>query len=147
MVSKLMRWLTGVSLLALTACTSGMVLGGAANCSGSTVLLTQVTGECTRRIEELSEEDPESIVVQTADAAPFATVAYEVTVETGKVAITFTDFQGNEHSTEAAPRSPATGSVHVQLDLLSRINFKLIPVEGAAEGVDYNIKFVCDCMP
>ena len=147
MISSFMRILAMLGLLALTACTSGMVLGGQASCSGSTVLLTQVTGECTRDIDELSEATDESIAVQTADIAPFATVEYELTVETGRVAITLNDFHGNEQTSEAAPGSPATGSVRIQLDPLNRINFKLAPLDGSAEGVRYQLNFVCDCMP
>jgi hypothetical protein len=145
--ASLFRVLALLGLLALTACTSGMVLGGQASCSGSTLLLTQVTGECTRDIDELSEVADESIAVQTADIAPFATVEYELTVETGRVAITFTDFHGNEQTTEATPGSPATGSVRLQLDPLNRINFKLAPLDGPAADVSYQLNFVCDCMP
>jgi hypothetical protein len=145
-VAKLLRWMAGLVLLALTACT-GMVLGGQASCSGSTVLLTQVTGECTRTIDELAEEDTESLAVQTADIAPFTTVDYEVTVETGRVAVTFTDFRGNKQTVDATRTIPATGSVRLQLDALNRINFSLTPLEGTAEGVEYKVTFVCDCMP
>jgi hypothetical protein len=142
----LMRLLAGTGMLALTAC-SGMVLGGQASCTGSTLMLTQVTGECSRTFEELSETANEGLGVQTADVAPFTTVDYEVTVESGRVAVTFTDFHGNKQTDEATPTSPVTGSVRVQLDPLNRINFSLEPLDGPAEGVEYNLKFVCDCMP
>jgi hypothetical protein len=147
MFSKLMRSLLMVALLALTACTSGMVLGGGASCEGSTVLLTQVTGKCTRTFDELAEPVDESIAVQTADIAPFTTVDIEVTVESGTVAVTFTDFHGNEQTTEVTARNPGADSIRIQLDPLNRINFKLAPVDGPAEGVHYELNFVCDCMP
>ncbi len=147
MLSRLMRWGIGLALLTLTACASGMVLGGQAACTGSTVLLTQVTGECTRSLDELTEVVDESIAIQTADIAPFVTVDYVLTVETGRVAITFTDFHGNEQTTEASRTDPGSGSVRVQLDALNRLQFKLAPVDGTAEGVAYELKFVCDCMP
>jgi hypothetical protein len=146
MFIKLMRLLAGIGMLALTAC-SGMVLGGQASCTGSTLMLTQVTGECSRTIEELSETANEGLGVQTADVAPFTTVDYVVTVESGRVAVTFTDFHGNKQTDEATSTSPVTGSVRVQLDPLNRINFSLEPLDGPAEGVEYKLKFVCDCMP
>lgn len=147
MFSRLVRVLGVVPLLALTACTSGMVLGAGAACEGSTVLLTQVTGECTRTFDELAETAEESIAVQTADVAPYATVDIEVTVESGAVELTFVDFHGNEKTTPVTPASPGAASVRVQLDPLNRITFKLAPVDGPAQGVSYKLKFVCDCMP
>ncbi len=148
MTSRLLRWLAGLSLLAVTACTgSGLVLGGSANCTSSIELITQVSGACTRTLETLEAEDGESIAIQTSDPAPFATVEFELSVEAGQAAIIFTDVHGDKITTEATPGSPATGSVRVQLDPLSRINFKIAPVDGTAEGVEYKLSFVCDCMP
>jgi hypothetical protein len=124
-----------------------MVAGGRANCTGSTVPLTQVLGECTLGIDELSEASPQTIAVQTSDPAPFATVTYELTVKEGRARITFVEALGEEVAAEATPGSPATGSVRVQLDPLSRITFDLEPVGGPASGVEYKVSFVCDCMP
>lgn len=139
--------LAGLGLLALTACSSGMVLGNEASCSVSTALLTQVTGECARTIDELTETENESIAVQTPDVAPFTTVDYELTVESGRVAITFTDFRGNAHTTEVTRTSPGGGSVRIQLDPLNRLNYSLTPLDGPAKGVEYKLKFICDCLP
>jgi hypothetical protein len=145
--SWLRRLLAALSLLALTACTSGMVFGSEASCSGSTALLTQVTGECSRTIEELAETENESIAVSTADVAPFTTVDWQVTVESGTVEVTFTDFRGNATTTQVTRSSPGSGSIRIQLDPLNRINFSLAPLDGPATGVQYKLKFVCDCMP
>ncbi len=144
---RLLRLAGMVALVGLTACTSGMVLGGAASCSGSTLRLTQVTGQCERTIDKLQKAETQRIAVQTSDAAPFATVDFEVTVETGQVDVTFTDYKGDKHTTSATPDSPASGSVRVQLDPLSQIKFELAPVGEAPTGVKYQLSFVCDCMP
>ena len=146
MIYRPVRFLALLLLLALTACTSGMAFGEA-SCTTSTALLTQVTGECTRSIEELTEADHESLAIQTADVAPFTTVDWQLTVEAGRVEIKFTDFRGTEQVTEVTPSSPGSGSVRLQLDPLNRLNFSLTPLDGPAEGVEYELKFVCDCMP
>jgi hypothetical protein len=130
----------------LAAC-AGAVLGGRADCTGSAALLTQVTGECERTIETLAEAETQHIGVQTADLAPFATVDFLVTVDSGTVRVTFTDYRGEAHTAEAAPGEPASGSVRVQLDALNQINFELAPAGGEASGVAYTLSFVCDCMP
>ncbi len=133
-------------LAALPAC-AGSVLGGQARCTGSTALITQVSGECERTIESLSEAETQRIAVQTTDVVPHATVDFQVSVDRGQVRITFVDSQGDTQSEEAAPGSPASGSVRVQLDPLNQIKFDLEPVGGEAEGVEYHITFLCDCMP
>jgi hypothetical protein len=143
---KLVRVAAGLCLLALTACAPGMVLGEA-NCLGSTELITQVSGQCTRTFDDLKETENDSIAIQTSDVSPFVTVDWEAQVETGRVAITFTDFHGNEHTTEVTPRSPGSGTVRVQLDPLNRIRFTLTPLDGPATGVKYELNFVCDCLP
>jgi hypothetical protein len=120
---------------------------GEASCTVSTALLTQVTGECTRSIDKLAEEENESIAIQTAEVAPFTTVEWTLTVESGRVAISFSDFRGDEQTTEVTPENPGSGSVRVQLDPLNRLNFTLAPLDGPAEGVEYKLDFVCDCMP
>lgn len=147
MWSKLRHLAAGFCLLALTACTTGMVLGNDAHCTGSTELITQVSGACNRIIEELTEVENESIAVQTSDIAPFATVDWQLTVELGAVTVTFTDFRGNAQTTEVTPTHPGSGSVRVQLDPLNRLNWSITPVGGVATGVDYQLKFICDCLP
>jgi hypothetical protein len=135
-----------LALLAMSAC-AGTVLGGKANCSGSAALITQVTGECERTIDELTEAETQHIAVQTADLAPFATVDFEVSVDSGRVRVIFVDSRGDEQSSEAWRDHPASGNVRVQLDPLNQINFKLEPVGGPAGEVAYHLSFVCDCMP
>jgi hypothetical protein len=143
--SKLVRVLALLSLLPLAAC-GGLVLGQA-KCAGSTELITQVSGQCTRTFEELKEAENDSIAVQTSDITPYATVNWEAEVEKGRVEVSFTDFHGNEHPTEITPSSPGSGSVRVQLDPLNRIRFTLTPLDGPATNVTYKIDFVCDCLP
>jgi hypothetical protein len=132
--------------LLLSAC-AGSVLGGQAACTGSVELITQVSGECNRTIETLDEAETQHIAVQTMDVSPFATVDFSVSVDEGAVLVKFTDARGNDKEYEVTPGSPATGSLRVQLDPLSRINFDLEPVNGPATGVEYQLTFVCDCMP
>jgi hypothetical protein len=143
-------WAGYVSVLAvfsLAACLPGAVLGEKARCTGSAERITQVIGECERTIEKLGESDTQTIAVQTMDVAPFATVDFAVAVDSGLVAVTFTDHQGHEQTVHASPGQPATGSVRVRLDPLNQIKFDLAPVEGEATGVRYHIRFVCDCLP
>jgi hypothetical protein len=146
-MSRLYRLCALLSLLAVTACNTGAVGFGEAACSTSSALLTQVSGECKRSIESLDEVENESVTITTPDVAPFATVDWQATVESGRVEVKFTDFRGNEQLTEVTPDNPGSGSVRVQLDPLNRINFTLTPLDGTAEGVEYELKFVCDCMP
>lgn len=136
----------GLSAAVLAAC-SGAVLGTGADCTSSTALLTQVTGECTRTLERLDEAAPQVIAIQTADVAPFATVEFEVTVDGGQVDVTFTDSRGNDATARARPGAAASGQVRIQLDALNQIRFTLTPVDGAATGVTYTLQFVCDCLP
>ena len=93
------------------------------------------------------EAETEHIAVQTADVVPHATVDFAVSVERGRVRISFVDSQGDTESEEASPGDPATGSVRVQLNPLNQITFDLEPVGGEASGVEYHLSFVCDCMP
>jgi len=136
----------GLAAAALAAC-SGAVLGTGADCTSSTALLTQVTGECTRTLDRLEQAAPQTIAIQTADVAPFATVAFEVTVASGQVDVTFTDSRGDDVTVRARPRAAATGQVRLQLDALNQIRFTLTPVDGAATDVSYTLQFVCDCLP
>lgn len=136
----------GLAAVALAAC-SGAVLGTGADCTSSTALLTQVTGECTRTLDLLEEAAPQTIAIQTTDVAPFATVEFEVTVADGQVEVTFTDSRGDDVSARARPGTPATGQVRLRLDALNQIRFTLTPVDGAATGVAYTLQFVCDCLP
>jgi hypothetical protein len=110
-------------------------------------LITQVSGECERSIETLEEAETQRIAVQTVDVSPFATVDFTVRVDEGTVLVTFTNSRGSEETFEAVPGSPASGSVRVQLDPLNQIKFKLTPVGGPVTGVDYQLEFVCDCLP
>lgn len=144
---RLLIALLAIALIALAGCSAGMALGTGATCTISTALLTQVTGDCSRTFDELAETANEGIAVSTADIAPFTSVDWEMTVESGRVAVTFTDFRGNAQTTEVTPASPGSGSMRIQLDPINRINFTLEPLGGPAEGVEYQLKFVCDCMP
>jgi hypothetical protein len=135
-----------VCLAALPAC-AGSVLGGQAKCSGSVALITQVSGECERTIDSLTDAQTERIAVQTVDVVPHATVDYAVTVDRGRVRISFVDSSGDTEAAEASPGDPVSGSVRVQLNPLNQISFELEPVGGEASGVEYHISFVCDCMP
>jgi hypothetical protein len=135
-----------LATLLLTAC-AGTVLGGQATCIGSVELITQVSGECSRTIETLDEAETQHIAVQTMDVSPFATVDFQVTVDEGTVLVKFTNSRGNAEEFEASPGNPASGSVRVQLDFVGQINFELEPVDGPATGVEYQLEFVCDCMP
>jgi hypothetical protein len=138
--------LLAILLIVLPAC-AGSVLGGQANCIGSVELITQVSGECQRTIDSLTEKTTERIAVQTADVVPFATVDFVVTVDSGQVVVTFRDAQGDPKSAEASPGSPVEGSIRLQLNPLNQITFDLEPVGGEATGVEYQLSFVCDCMP
>jgi hypothetical protein len=135
-----------ISLAALPAC-AGSVLGGQADCTGSVALITQVSGECERSIDSLTEAETQSIAVQTADVVPFATIDFQVTVDQGQVRVTFVDAQGDTKTYDAEPGSPASGNLRVQLNPLNQINFELEPVGGEATGIEYQLNFVCDCMP
>jgi hypothetical protein len=63
------------------------------------------------------------------------------------VLVTFTDSGGDPVTFQATPGDSDSGSLRVQLDPLNRINFELEPVGGAATGVEYQLDFVCDCLP
>jgi hypothetical protein len=110
-------------------------------------LITQVSGECERTIDSLTDKTTERIAVQTVDVVPFATVDFLVSVDRGQVRVTFMDAQGDAKSAEASPGSPAEGSIRLQLNPLNQITFDLEPVGGEAAGVEYEISFICDCMP
>jgi hypothetical protein len=138
--------LLAILLIVLPAC-AGSVMGGQASCSGSVALITQVSGECERTIDSLTDKTTERIAVQTVDVAPFTTVDFQVSVERGQVLVTFRDAQGDAKSAEASPGNPVEGSLRVQLNPLNQITFDLEPVGGEAAGVEYQINFVCDCMP
>jgi hypothetical protein len=132
--------------LALSACV-GNALSGQAACTSDVAQITQITGDCTRTIETLEESGTQRIAVQTSDVMAYATVDYVVTVEKGTVEISFVDSRGNAKTGQASPGNPASGTVPVQLDGLNQIKFDLAPVGGPAEGVDYQIHFLCDCLP
>ena len=119
---------------------------GRADCT-STNAITQVTGECTRTLATLNEPRTEHVAVRTSDVQPFATVAYEVSVESGAVIVIFSDIVDSELTAAATPGQPARGQARVRLDPLNQINFGLAPVEGTATGVTYHVTFVCDCLP
>jgi hypothetical protein len=135
-----------LTALALSACV-GNALSGQAACNSDVAQITQITGDCTRTIETLEEAETQHIAIQTSDVMAFATVDFVVTVEKGLVAVTFVDSRGNTQTKQASPDQPATGSVPVQLDPLNQIKFDLAPVDGPAEGVEYELHFLCDCMP
>jgi hypothetical protein len=145
---KTWRMPAAMALLAvvLAGCTPSMVLAGA-SCRTSLARLTQVTGDCERRIKTLAERQKQSLAVQTSDIAPYATVDVEVTVDEGTVEATFTDDEQNAHTFTATPESPARGRVRVKLTALNQIVFDLAPVGGEARGVNYHLAFDCECMP
>jgi len=130
----------------LSACSLSPAVQTRPNCA-SVNALTQVTGECQRRLETVSEPRTEHVAVQTVDLQPYATLEYEVTVESGMVIVIFSDVEASEVTAQAAPGQPARGQARVRLDPLNQINFGLAPADGPAGGVTYRIKFVCDCLP
>lgn len=132
--------------LALSACVGNTVSAQAA-CTSDVAQITQITGECTRTLDQLEDQETQHIAVQTSDVMPFATVDFTVTVEQGAVDVTFVDSRGNTQTTQATPGHPATGSLPVQLDPLNQIKFDLTPVGGPAQGLAYQLNFVCDCLP
>jgi hypothetical protein len=134
-------------LALMVAACSGGVLGTGADCTGSTALVTQVSGSCTRSIDELSEAETQSIVVQTSDVAPFASIDLVVAVETGSVDVTIVDARGDKQTVRAGPGRDASASLRIRLDALNRIRFDLAPVDGPARNVSYELQFVCDCLP
>jgi hypothetical protein len=135
-------------LMALAACRPGPARTAplSVNCQ-SVNAITQVTGECERTLATLTAPQTEQIAVRTADVQPYATVDYEVTVESGSVIVIFSDVGQSEVTAQAAPGQPARGQARVRLGLLNQITFGLAPVNGSASGVTYRVKFVCDCLP
>ena len=135
-----------VAALALSACV-GNTLSAQAACTSDVAQITQITGECSRTIETLDNADTQHIAIQTSDVMPYATVDIAVTVEKGAVEVSFVDSRGNPQTAQATPGRPATLSLPVQLDPLNQIKFDLAPVDGPAEGVAYQLTFLCDCLP
>lgn len=135
-----------LAALTLSACV-GNTLSAQAACVSDVGQIVQITGECSRTIETLAEAETQHLAIQTSDVMPFATVEIAVTVEQGAVEVKFVDSRGNTQTAEAAPGQPATLSVPVQLDPLNQIKFDLTPLDGPAEGVEYQLNFVCDCLP
>jgi len=135
-----------IGALCLSGC-GGLVLGAGAVCESATSLLTQVTGECEREIEELAEAETQSIAVQTSEFMPFTEVEYTITVESGAVEARFVDSSGNTKSFRVTPEAPLTGSITVQLDAFNQIKFDLTPIDGPAKNVSWNVDFVCECLP
>ncbi len=135
-----------LAALALSACV-GNTLSAQAACSSDVAQIIQITGECTRTIEALDKAETQHLAIQTADVMPFATIDLTVTVDTGTVEVTVVDSRGNTQAAQASPGNPAALSLPVQLDPLNQIKFDLTPVDGPAEGVAYQLNFVCDCLP
>ncbi len=136
-----------LAALALAACASGAGPARPQPDCTSNNALTQVSGECERTLDSLAEPKTEHIAVPTTDIQPYATVEYEVRVQTGSVIVVFSDVEQSELTAQAMPGQPARGQARVRLDPLNQINFGLAPVEGAASGITYHVKYVCECMP
>jgi len=145
-MARMTRSLLALAAVLLCACV-GNTLSAQAACTSDVGQIVQITGECTRTLDTLAELETQHIAIQTADVMPFATVDLTVSVEQGAVTVTIIDSRGNTQTAEAAPGRPGTLSVPVQLDPLNQIKFDLAPVDGPAEGVEYQLNFVCDCLP
>lgn len=135
-----------ICTLGLAGC-GNVVLGVGATCEGATSFFTQVTGQCEREIEEMTEAETQSIAVQTSEFMPFVEVDYVIAVKTGALEATFVDASGNTKTVRLTPGEPASGSLSMQLDAFNQIKFDLKPMDGSAKDVRWEINFVCDCLP
>lgn len=143
---KKLLLLSLLSALGLSGC-GGLVLGVGATCESATAFLTQVSGQCEREIEELAEAETQSIAVQTSEFMPFTAVDYAISVETGTVEAHFVDSSGNTKTFRITPEAPVSGSLTVQLDAFNQIKFELVPVDGSAKNVSWEVDFLCECLP
>lgn len=129
-----------------TAC-AGDVFARGPKCSSGINADFGVSGECTRTYDTLSEEATERIGVNTNDVTPSVEVTYGLSVETGRVSITFDTISTGTVSKTAEPGSPVTGAIRMTLDAFNQLKFRLTPEGGDATGVSYEIHFDCECMP
>jgi hypothetical protein len=137
--------LVTLCLLALNAC--GGAAAAPATCHGVTTDAAQLAGDCTRTIDRLAEAETQHLSVKTSSARPYVSVAVTLTVQSGMVAATFVNERGDIQTIQAAADQPAAANLSVQLDSLNQIDFDLAPVGGSVEGVDYQVSYLCACLP
>ena len=133
--------------LLLASCNVGPAISLGMECSAQQATSLGIQGTCREELEELQEKANRTIAVQTIEVLAKVTVNVSGQVQGGSFTVTMKDEKGDDVSATATSGSSLQLTVSTRLDALNQIAFTLIPGDGGAKGVMYEVKFECECLP
>ena len=133
--------------LFFAACNIGPAMSLQMKCSTQMTGGLEIEGTCQEEIDDLTGEFKRSIVIQTVYLLPKIRLFITGEVSEGSFTILVKDESGQEVTQTARPDRPLDMHIIGRLDALNSMAFTLLPGGAGAKGIQYEVRFECECLP